>query len=76
MKVLVCCTLAALLGLGGLSRAHSAAKQEVRAGSAQKKLVGAWRLVSLENPGPDGKLNRITDIQGMLLYTGDGHMSV
>jgi hypothetical protein len=31
---------------------------------------------SLENPGPDGKLTRITDIQGMLLYTGDGHMSV
>src|SRR5947209_18147611 len=76
MKGLVCCTLVALVGLSGFSWVHSQGLQETRAGSAQKRLVGAWRPVSLESPGPDGKLNRVTDIKGMLLYTSDGHMSV
>jgi hypothetical protein len=30
----------------------------------------------MEEPGADGKLMRITDRKGMLLYTRDGHMSV
>jgi hypothetical protein len=76
MKVLVCCTLVALVALSGSSRSHSLRSAEGRAGSAQKELVGAWRPVSLESPGPDGKLNPVTDIKGMLLYTSDGHMSV
>ena len=44
--------------------------------SASENLIGAWRLVSMEEPGADGKLNHITDRKGMLLYTRDGHMSV
>ena len=37
--------------------------------------VGAWRLVSLEAPGPDGKIQR-ADSTGLLVFTRDGHMSV
>lgn len=44
--------------------------------SAREKLIGAWRLVSIESPGPDGKLNRVTDCKGQLIYTRDGQMSV
>ena len=39
------------------------------------QFVGAWRLVWLEERGPDGKLHR-SDCSGLLVYTGDGHMSV
>jgi Lipocalin-like domain len=76
MKSLLCCTLAAVVVLSGLSRAHSAEQKDAIPGSAKEKLIGAWRLVSLEGPGPDGKMNRVTDLRGMLLYTRDGHMSV
>ena len=74
MKAILCWTLAAVVVLGGFSRVQPAEKQD--AGPAKEKLVGAWRLVSLEGPGPDGKITRATDIKGMLLYTRDGHMSV
>ena len=43
---------------------------------AREKLIGARRLISLEEPGPDGKLTHITDRKGMLIYTRDGHMLV
>jgi len=76
MKALLCCTLAAVVALSGLSRAQFPEKRDAGAGSAREKLIGAWRLVSLEGPGADGKMNRITDLKGMLLYTRDGHMSV
>jgi hypothetical protein len=62
------------MALTGLSLAQSAAAKD--AGSAREKLIGAWHLVSMEEPGPDGKLTRIADRKGMLLYTLDGHMSV
>lgn len=45
-------------------------------GPGREKLIGAWHLVSIESPGPDGKLNHFTDIKGQLIYTRDGHMSV
>ena len=38
-------------------------------------LVGAWRLVSLDEPGADGQMHR-TDCSGLLVFTRDGHMSV
>ena len=85
MKALPCLTLAAIAALSGLSRAQSAEKSAEKKdashvsaseSSAREKLVGAWRLAWMEEPGPDGKVHRITDRKGMLLYTGDGHMSV
>jgi len=39
------------------------------------RFVGAWRLASLEAPGPDGKIHRADSI-GLLVFTRDGHMSV
>ena len=39
------------------------------------RFVGAWRLVWLEEPDADGKVHR-ADCTGMLVFTGDGHMSV
>jgi hypothetical protein len=73
MKALL--TLIVVVSLsGGLLSLHSTEKQNIT--SASEKFVGAWRLVSLEVLGPDGKVNRVTDLKGMLLYTRDGHMSV
>jgi Lipocalin-like domain len=43
--------------------------------SVQDKFVGAWRLVSLETQGPDGKIHK-ADSTGMFVFTRDGHASV
>lgn len=64
------------MALGGLSQAQAAAESHPGAASAYQKLIGAWRLVSMEEPGADGKIHSITGRQGMLIYTPDGHMSV
>ena len=42
----------------------------------RERFVGAWRLAWMEEPGPDGKITRITDRKGTLMYTRDGRMSV
>lgn len=42
---------------------------------AREHLVGAWRLVRLEQPGADGKIHD-ADSTGLLVFTSDGHMSV
>ena len=76
MKALLCWTLAGVAALAALSRLQSRETKDAGNGSARDKLTGAWRLASLESPGADGKVNRITDVKGMLLYTRDGHMSV
>ena len=76
MKALLCWTLAGVAALAGHSRVQSSETKGAGNGSARDKLIGAWRLASLESPAPDGKVNRITDVKGMLLYTRDGHMSV
>ena len=39
------------------------------------QFVGAWRLVSFEAPGPDGKIQK-TESTGMFVFTRDGHASV
>jgi len=39
------------------------------------RLVGAWRLVSLEQEGEGGKIQR-ADSTGLLVFTPDGHISV
>jgi hypothetical protein len=71
----------AVVVLCGLSRAQSAEKKDAGPGStkessAREKLIGAWRLAWMDEPRADGRLIRITDRKGMLLYTRDGHMSV
>ena len=76
MKSRVFWTLAVVVALTVLSHAQSAEKKDARPGSEKEKLIGAWHLVSMEEPGADGKLHHITDRKGMLIYTRDGHMSV
>jgi len=77
MKTLSFWMLAGALALGGFSPALSAEKKPVPAvDSAKEKLIGAWHLVSMEDPGADGKLQHVTNRQGMLIYTRDGHVSV
>lgn len=41
----------------------------------KSRFVGAWRLVSLEAPGPDGKIQKANST-GMFVFTSDGHASV
>jgi hypothetical protein len=43
--------------------------------NARDRFVGAWRLVSLEAQGSDGKVHQ-TESVGLLFFTRDGHMSV
>ena len=41
----------------------------------ENRLVGAWKLVSLEEPGTDGEVHR-ADCSGMFVFSGDGKASV
>jgi hypothetical protein len=43
--------------------------------SMRDQFVGAWRLASLEQEGADGKVHRANST-GLLVFTGDGHISV
>ncbi len=54
----------------------SVSAQTTKAGSDQEKLIGAWHLVRIDAPGPDGKSAPGPQPKGMLIYTRDGHMSV
>jgi hypothetical protein len=57
--------------------AHAqSAKKIGSSGGAKEKLIGAWHLVHIDVPGPDGKSMSIPQPKGMLIYTRDGHMSV
>ena len=70
--------LASIVALSGLINAFSqtrSAQKNVPA-SDRERLVGAWRLVSIAAPGPDGKTMVVSHPAGMLIYTRDGHMSV
>ena len=59
------------------SFAHAQSAKEVSGtGGAKEKLIGAWSLVHIDAPGPDGKSVPIPQPKGMLIYTRDGHMSV
>lgn len=42
---------------------------------AKLDLLGAWRIASLEQAGPDGQM-QVTPCCGLLTLTGDGHMAV
>jgi Lipocalin-like domain len=73
MRVLCVCALVMVVTIGGVSQAQSAKKQAVEPDSAREKLIGAWHLVHIDAPGPDGNIPQPI---GMLTYTRDGHVSV
>jgi Lipocalin-like domain len=57
--------------------AHAqSAKKISGSGAAKEKLIGAWHLVRIDVPGPDGKSVPVPQPIGVLIYTRDGHMSV
>lgn len=53
----------------------SAAGQSAQAGTSQNALIGAWKLVSLEEPGSDGQLHK-ADCAGQFVFTNDGKAAV
>ena len=65
----------AVMAFSTFAYAQSAKKISGDTG-AKEKLIGAWHLVHIDAPGPDGKSMPIPQPKGMLIYTGDGHMSV
>jgi hypothetical protein len=70
MKRLLSIATAIVLLSSSVSLGHAQSRATGRDG-----LVGAWRLVELDQPDPDGTLNRI-DSSGMFVFTPDGHLSV
>lgn len=76
MKAPLGWALAVVGALSGLALAQSAQKKDGDAASAREKFVGAWRLAWMEEPGPNGKITRLSDRKGTLIYTRDGRMSV
>lgn len=59
-----------LVLLGVVAPAKSAHDTEV-----ENPLVGAWKLVSLEEPGENGQLHK-ADCDGQFVFTKDGKASV
>ena len=75
MKALHYSVLAMVVTIAGVSQSQSA-KQAAGHDSARERLIGAWHLVHIDAPGPDGKPIDTPQPRGMLIYTRDGHMSV
>lgn len=69
-------TLAILIAFAGVALVRPARAQASASRSDRDRLIGAWHLVSLEAPGPDGKIAAVPGLKGTLIYTRDGHMSV
>lgn len=74
MKMKLCGLFAFVVTLAAMSPAHSEDKKD--AADGKEKLIGAWRLAWLDEPGADGKIIHITDAKGSLIYTADGQVSV
>jgi hypothetical protein len=68
-------TLFVAMALSVFAHAQST-KQTSSIGRSKEKLIGAWHLVHIDAPGPDGKSAPIPRPKGILIYTRDGHMSV
>ena len=72
MKALYVAALAIVLATIRLAPAQSA-KMESR---DREKLIGAWHLVHIDSPEPNGAGGGMPQPLGMLVYTRDGHVSV
>ena len=69
-----------LLGVGSLfvgmtTMTLFGSQDRAETSAIKDRFVGAWRLVSLEAPGSDGKLHQ-ADSTGLFVFTRDGHASV
>ena len=73
MKSLLFLGSVALLGIA--LEAQSAHDLRERNPDIQNRFVGAWKLVSLEEPGADGQIHK-ANCSGMFVFTNDGKASV
>ena len=64
-----------LIAALSVSATASPAEEATVADEVRNRFVGAWRLLWLEEPGPDGNVHR-ADCIGMFVFTRDGHASV
>jgi len=62
--------------IGGMASTTALVGRHPTAGGDAERFVGAWRLAWMEAPGPDGKIVRLTDRKGTLMYTHEGRTSV
>lgn len=76
MKFLRYAVLTGAVAFGVLTPARSVNKPSIEHRPDRERLIGAWKLVRIEAPGPDGQPAPIPQPKGMLIYTRDGHMSV
>jgi hypothetical protein len=74
MKKLISLGVVTLL-IGMTSTALSRSQDRGGTEGIREQFIGAWRLVSLEAPGPDGKIHK-ADSTGLFVFTRDGHLSV
>jgi hypothetical protein len=72
MKSLLLLSVVAMLSA---STAQSSQNNSDRKTEIHNRLVGAWKLVSLEEPRADGQLHK-ADCAGMFAFTSDGKVSV
>jgi hypothetical protein len=76
MKTVRTSMLVVISALSGFSQARSAQHHRPARGSDRERLIGAWQLVSIASPGPDGNTMSVSHPTGILIYTRDGHVSV
>lgn len=76
MKFLRYAILTGAVAMGVYTYAQSPNKPSVEHLSDRSRLIGAWRLVRIDVPRPDGQSASMPQPKGMLIYTRDGHMSV
>jgi hypothetical protein len=74
-SIWLCLGLAGILCLVVSAVVVRANQDRIAEHPVRDQLIGAWRLVNLEEPDSTGKLQK-ADYDGILTYTRDGHMSV
>jgi len=74
-KAIYAATLVVAVTLAIFAHTQSAKKASGSRGAGEK-LIGAWHLLHIDTPGPNGNETPIPQPKGMLIYTRDGHMSV
>src|SRR5262249_7817578 len=76
MKKLMSMSWLPLVAAASILSATASRAQEPKVGDdARDRFIGAWWLVWLEEPGPDGNVHR-ADCTGMFVFTRDGRASV
>ena len=76
MRRILRCVVAFAIAMALSSPLQSQSAGKPADAPVKDKLVGAWRLLWVDEQQPDGTTKRVTDRRGTIVYTRDGHMSV